>query len=82
MTKEPSQSEMNKPKKVNNKEYFWCKTHKSYGRHKNADCKGLGLKGAELKTKAETPQSQVNEIAKQQLKLSKALEAVMKEEEE
>jgi hypothetical protein len=82
MTKVPAQQDMGKPKKVDDKEYWWCKTHKSWGRHKNADCKGLGLSKQEIKKQGDNPHTEINENAKQKLKLSKALEAVMEEQEE
>ena len=82
MTKEPSQQDINKSKKVNDKEYWWCKTHKSWGRHKNADCKGLGLKKPENKKQNSAPHTEIDESVKQRLKLSKALETVMEEQDE
>jgi hypothetical protein len=86
MTKEPSPQEMNKSKKVNKKEYWWCKTHKSWCRHKTSDCKGLGLKMGQNKNqqkpKNNAPHTEINENAQQRLKLSKALETVMDDEDE
>jgi hypothetical protein len=82
MTREPSQQDMNKSKKVDNKEYWWCKTHKSWGRHKNADCKGLGLSRKEINKQSSATSTEASGSTKQHLKLSKALEAVMEDEDE
>jgi len=82
MTKAPSPQDMNKSKKVDEKVYWWCKTHKSWGRHKNAECKGLGLSTQEIKQQSTAPHTAIDESVKQRLKLSKALETVMEEEDE
>ena len=31
-------------KTVNNKQYWWCKNHKFWARHKTSECKGVGYK--------------------------------------
>ena len=81
MTKEPAPHEMNKSKKVNNREYWWCKTHKSWCRHKDSECKGLGIKMPQNKDKSPSPNASKSDSEKQRLKLSSALETVMEEEE-
>ena len=81
MMKEPAPHEMNKSKKVNKREYWWCKTHKSWCRHKDSECKGLGIKTPQNNDKSTSPNTSQNDNAKQRLKLSSALETVMEEEE-
>ena len=39
MTKAPSEADKNKPKTVNNIEYWWCPHHKSWGQHKISECR-------------------------------------------
>ena len=77
MKKEPAPHEINKSKKVNNREYWWCKTHKSWVRHKDSECKGLGIKTPQNTNKPTSPNTSLNDNAMQRLKLSKALETVM-----
>ena len=79
MTKEPAQNEMNKSKKVNNKEYWWCKTHKSWCRHKDSECKGLGIKVPSAKN---TSASENTDNDNQKVKLANALASVMQDKEE
>ena len=54
MLKHPSEQEKKAGKKVvYGKEYYWCESHKAWGRHKSEDCKGLDFKSAK-KPKSET----------------------------
>jgi hypothetical protein len=39
MTRPPSTNERNKPKTVNDIEYWWCPHHKSWGQHKPSECR-------------------------------------------
>ena len=72
---------MTKSKKVNNREYWWCKTHKSWCRHKDSECKGLGVKMPQNKDKSTSPNASKSDSKRQRLKLSSALETVMEKEE-
>jgi hypothetical protein len=83
MTKPPSQENMTKSKTVDNKEYWWCTKHKSWGRHKASECKGLGVQmGNKSNQTGGSPKTIVADSYKQKLKLSNALEAVMDSDEE
>jgi hypothetical protein len=54
MLKHPTEQEKKAGKKVvDGKEYYWCESHKAWGRHKSEECKGLGFKPV-LKTKSQT----------------------------
>ena len=53
MLKHPSEQEKKAGKKVvDGKEYYWCESHKAWGRHKSEECKGLGFKPV-IKTKSQ-----------------------------
>ena len=39
MTRPPSDADKNKPKTVNDIEYWWCPHHKSWGQHKSSECR-------------------------------------------
>jgi len=80
MTKEPSPEEINKPKRVNDKEYWWCKKHKSWGRHKTQDCEGKGINKSE-NSQASNAQK-TNNSADKKLKLSAALSTVFEGDDE
>jgi hypothetical protein len=39
MTKPPPNADRNKPKTINDIEYWWCPHHKSWGQHKPSECR-------------------------------------------
>lgn len=71
MEKAPGNGEPTK-KTVKGEEYFWCSTHKSWGKHESKDCR-------KQKVKAKKVDSQPEEDKPEEKKLtvSKALKAVM-----
>jgi hypothetical protein len=61
-----------KTKKVGKKTYHWCKTHKAWTIHTEADCKGIDYKGSP--TSKKTPEEKKQD--QDRLKLAKALATI------
>jgi len=40
----PAEADIEKPKKISGEEYFYCKNHEKWGRHKTSECHGKGWK--------------------------------------
>ena len=53
--KEPPINEKSLPKTIKNKEWWWCNNHKSWCRHKPADCRGVEAKGDRKEKGKESP---------------------------
>lgn len=68
-------------KKVNNREWHWCPSHKAWVRHKPEDCKGLGWKPTPSPV-AEKEHSTESTNDTKKFKLTKALEALVSVTEE
>jgi len=81
MKKAPAQDKMNQSKMVNNKEYWWCKKHKSWTRHKTEECQGKGVNKPDKKTGG-NPNTVIADGYKQQLKITNALSAIVESDEE
>lgn len=83
MLKQPKAADINKSKKMNNKEYWWCPNHKSFTRHKPSECHGINTSpratnGNPATSENGTPPSQTAQQA--QLRLSNALSSIAEEE--
>ena len=78
MTKKPNAADLNKPKRVNDKEYWWCPNHKCFTRHKASDCRGVGV-GQNRTTPSQATQGNNGQNGAQ-LRLANALSAVVEEE--
>jgi len=76
MLKEPK--DKNSSKTVEGKEYWWCPNHKSWTRHKPSKCKGKGY----IPNKANDSKTTKNSESKRELKLAKAAESLMSEDDE
>jgi hypothetical protein len=78
MTVKPKEGEPKK-KTVDDKEYFWCHKHESWGRHKAEDCEGKGIKRSDLKSNKKGNNSQKD---KKTLKLSRALTSIVEDDDD
>lgn len=76
MTKEPN--DKNEVKIVDDKKYYWCPNHKSWTRHKPSECKGKGYMPNKINEKKVTKSSE----SKRELKLAKAAESLISEDDE
>lgn len=83
MTEEPAESELKKPRHWNGKDWWWCssktggKCNGHYRVHKPSQCKGITQKKSADK-KRDGSKDDVE--AKKKLKISKALEALIDDE--
>jgi hypothetical protein len=83
MKKKPKAADMDKVKKVNGKEYWWCPNHKCYCRHKASDCKGVGVNPhSNQKNQQGGNQQQDKAPNNAQIRLASALTSVAEDEEE
>jgi hypothetical protein len=76
---EPPDADKGKPITWNNKEWWWCKNHKAFVRHKPDECEGKGVK-PNASTKSDTNKKDTKDT--RQLKFSKAIQAVNEGEDE
>jgi hypothetical protein len=77
MLKEPSQADMDKPKKYKGNEYWWCANHKRYVQHKTANCEGHGIRPTSNQdSNADQKSKGNNQNDQPKLKVKQAIEAI------
>ena len=85
MTKRPKREDIDKPKKVDGREYWWCPNHKRFTRHKPSECRGVNVNRRQSSgnnhnaNQSDHQESQQQENSPQ-LRLSEALTSVVEEE--
>ena len=82
MSKEPKGDEPH-TKMMEGKEFHWCKKHRSWGRHKPSDCRGVGANRQADQSTSPTTEGTTNASSTSpELRISNALQAVMEEDSE